>query len=250
MKMDITSRKNEKVARFKKLAASARFRRECGEYLCDSPKLLEEAIRWGAGIREVMYTGERPMGLPEAVRSYRVTEEVMEAVSPMKSPQGVVFTVELTENRGCEDIAGAVIAENIQDPGNLGTVLRTANAFNIPAVVTVGECADIFSPKAVRASMGAVFRQRVRSVSYEELEDLAAVTPIYGAALRDDAVDIRRADLEGAAVAIGNEGSGLTERLLAMCRGTVIIPMSPCCESLNAGAAAAVVMWEMAGRKA
>ena len=246
--MDITSRKNERVAHFKKLAASSGYRRERGEYLCDSPKLLDEAVKHGAEIREVMYTDGVRGDLPEVARAYRVTREVMEAVSPMRTPQGVVFTVAMGDSAPCRDMAGALIIENLQDPGNVGTILRTANAFGVPAVLLAGDCADIYNPKTVRASMGAVFRQKVTSLSYEDLAVMAERTPLYGAALREDAVDIRSADLTSAAVAIGNEGSGLSDRLLSLCRGTVIIPMRRECESLNAAAAAAVVMWEMSGR--
>ena len=109
----------------------------------------------------------------------------------------------------------------------------------------MGECADLYNPKTVRATMGAIFRQRVAELTLEELRELSKVTPVYGAALRKDAVDIRKLDLSGAAVAIGNEGSGLSEELLELCAGTVIIPMSPRCESLNAAVAASVAMWEM-----
>lgn len=243
--MEIVSRKNERVAHFRKLAASGEYRRECREYLCDGGKLLEEAVKWGADVREVMACGEPEIALPPSARLYRVTREVLEAASPMKTPKDLVFSVGMPESETVPDFRKALILENIQDPGNVGTILRSAGAFGIGTVALVGECADLWSPKTVRASMGAVFRQSVAELTMEELRELSKTTPIYGAALRRDARDIRGVDLCDAAVAVGNEGSGLSEELLALCAGTVIIPMDPKCESLNAAVAASVIMWEM-----
>ena len=244
--MTITSRKNPRVAHFKKLAASGEYRYACGEYICDGWKLYGEAQKWGAAIREIMVTQGQEGTYPPGAQVYLVTPEVMEAASPMRTPQGIVFTVEIPETPDEVELAGALILENIQDPGNVGTVLRTANAFDIPLVALAGSCADVWSPKTVRASMGAVFRQRTARLTLPRLAELSAGVPIYGAALREDARDIRTLALGRAAVAVGNEGSGLSRELLGLCAGTVIIPMSPRCESLNAAVAASLVMWEMA----
>ncbi len=245
---EITSRKNERVAHFRHLAGSPSFRREAGEYICDGWKLLEEAVKWGAQVREVMVCGEDRGLVPPGAQMYAVTREVMEAASPMRTPQGVVFTVGMPRSERPESLRGAVILENIQDPGNVGTVLRSAGAFGVPLVALTGDCADVFGPKTARASMGAVFRQRTAVLTLEEIRELSRETPVYGAALSRDAQDIRGVDLKGAAVAVGNEGSGLSPELLGLCAGRVIIPMAPECESLNAAVAASVIMWETFGR--
>jgi TrmH family RNA methyltransferase len=138
-----------------------------------------------------------------------------------------------------------IVLENVQDPGNVGTVLRTADAFGMDLVVLCGACADPYNPKTVRASMGAVFRQPVARTDTAGLQALLGGLPLYGAALAEDAADIRALPKTGLAVAVGNEGGGLTPELLSLCRGTAIIPMRPQTESLNAGVAAAVIMWEM-----
>ena len=244
--MDIVSRKNERVTHFRKLASSREYRYSCGEYLCDGEKLYLEAVKWRAGSREVMTAGELPCAAPPGARVYTVTREVIEAASPLRTPQNIVFTVSMPEEPPLDSIRGAVILENTQDPGNVGTMMRTANALGVRALVLTGDCADIYNPKAVRASMGAVFRERAVRVSLDRLAELAGETPIYAAALRRNAQDIRRVDLNGAAVAIGNEGSGLSDGILRICAGSIIIPMRPECESLNAAAAAAIIMWEMA----
>ena len=141
--------------------------------------------------------------------------------------------------------------EDVQDPGNVGTVIRTANALGIDIVVLIGDCADPFSPRCVRATMGAAFRQCVVET---ELGALPALLRrwglgLCGTALTDSAVDIRSADLRGCAVAVGNEGHGLSGALLSLCRETVIIPMVPGSESLNAAVAGAVAMWELKRRE-
>ena len=137
--------------------------------------------------------------------------------------------------------------ENVQDPGNVGTVIRTANAFRIGAVILCGCCADLYAPKTVRATMGAIFRQRVLTAEREELPALLRKNglPLYGAALSASSQDIHTLDLHRSAVAVGSEGKGLSEELLSLCAKQLIIPMNPDSESLNAAVAASVIMWEM-----
>ena len=138
-----------------------------------------------------------------------------------------------------------LLLDGIQDPGNLGTMLRTADALNVPVVLLEG-CADPYSHKVVRASMGAVFRCPAWSGTLEQLRALLdeAKLPLLGAALREDTVDVRQADLKRAAMLVGSEGRGLSEDALNACDQTVRIPMSERCESLNAAVAAATLLWE------
>lgn len=245
----ITSRTNPLMTHMRKLASSGAYRRECGEFLCDSPKLLNEALLWKAELITVV--ASRGMELPEipdGVRAVEVPEDVMAAVSPMKTPQGVLFTCRLPETTLPEELNGRryMVLDEVQDPGNVGTILRTADAFECDGLILLPGCADAYSPKTVRASMGAVFR---RSVWTATAELLAAVLhksgiPLYGAALRSDTLDAREVDYSRAALAIGSEGRGLSETMLKLCDKTVRIPMSERCESLNAAIAAAVLLWE------
>ena len=135
----------------------------------------------------------------------------------------------------------------VQDPGNVGTILRTADAFDCDGVFIVNACADPYSPKTARATMGAVFRRDVYQCTADELCALLQKSnlPLYGTALRNDTVSLRGADLTRAAVAVGSEGRGLSAEILSKCEKTIKIPMSPRCESLNAAVAASVVLWEM-----
>ena len=251
MMEEITSRKNPLCAHFRKLAASRAYREETGEFLCDSPKLLEEAARWGGAVRTVLFTrGAELPPLPAGVRLVRVSESVMQAVSPMETPQGVVFSCALPGSQppGRLERGRYLLLEGVQDPGNVGTILRTADAFDADGVFLLEGCADLYSPKTVRAAMGVHFRRAVWRCSLERAAALVkgAGMPLYGAALREDTVDVRSVALSAAAVAVGSEGRGLSPAALAACDATVKIPMSPRCESLNVASAAAVILWEMA----
>ena len=230
------------------VANDREYRYGCREYVCDGIKTLREALRYGAQIGCVLWKEQaEELELPDGVSQYTAPAELFEYASPLKSSGGPVFTVKMPEQDGDYKLERAIVLENLQDPGNVGTVIRTANAFNIDAVILVGACADMYNPKTVRASMGAIFRQRVLTMSLDELDDFTRerALPLFGAALSDKAADLRRVELHRAAVAIGSEGRGLSSELLSICGGEVIIPMNPDSESLNAAVAASVIMWEM-----
>lgn len=244
----ITSRKNEYIRHLRRLAAEGEYRREKGEYVCDGMKLLKEAVMFSARIKSVLWRdGTETLAGLDGAAQYTAPDELFEYASPMKNSPGPVFTVEMPTGNADTEIKNALVLETVQDPGNVGTVIRTANALGVDAVILTGDCADIFNPKTVRATMGAIFRQRVISCRREELMPLLEKIglPLYGAALSDRAQDIRTLNIKNAAVAIGSEGRGLSRELLDECEGELIIPMQPNSESLNAAVAAALVMWEM-----
>ena len=247
----ITSRQNPLCTHLRKLSSSAAYRRQCGEFLCDSPKLLQEALLWGSELHTVVVTaGTEAPPLPKGVRQVEVPAEVMKSLSPMETPQGTLFTCAIHTEPLPEMLAGRryVVLDTLQDPGNVGTILRTADAFHADGMFLVNGCADLYNPKTLRATMGAVFRCPVWTVGAEELSALLKKSgiPLYGAALREDTLDARQADYSRCAIAIGSEGRGLTEDVLALCDRTIKIPMSEHCESLNAAAAATVLLWEAA----
>ena len=247
----ITSRQNPLCTHLRKLSSSAAYRRQCGEFLCDSPKLLQEALLWGSELHTVVVTaGTEAPPLPKGVRLVEVPADVMKSVSPMETPQGTLFICAIHTEPLPEMLAGRryVVLDTLQDPGNVGTILRTADAFHADGMFLVNGCADLYNPKTLRATMGAVFRCPVWTVGVEELSALLKRSgiPLYGAALREDTLDARQADYSRCAIAIGSEGRGLTEDVLALCDRTIKIPMSEHCESLNAAAAATVLLWEAA----
>jgi TrmH family RNA methyltransferase len=248
----ITSRANPLCTHLRKLAASGSYRRSYGEFLCDSPKLLGEILAWRPELlKTVICTeGETLPPLPEGVRTVQVPQDVMESVSPAKTPQGTLSVCTIPTRALPEKLEGRhyVVLDGVQDPGNVGTILRTADAFFADGLFLVNACADLWSPKTVRASMGAVLRCPVWSCTPKVLSDLLSASgiPLYGAALRNDTLDARDADYTRAAVAIGSEGRGLGNEMLALCTKTIRLPMNEHCESLNAAAAAAALLWEMA----
>ena len=164
----------------------------------------------------------------------------------MQAPQGALFFGKIPETSAPSIAGGSLILDGIQDPGNLGTILRTADALNVPVLLTDG-CADPYSPKTIRASMGAVFRTVPVRTDREEAAALCRShgIPLIAAALSPRAKDIRSLDLKGAAVIVGSEGQGISPELLALTDGELIIPMNERCESLNAAVAAVIVMWQM-----
>ena len=182
----ISSRKNQTIARLRLLAADGAFRREQGEYLCDGIKLLREALDQGADLRCILWK-EKPESLPglEAVKQYVAPADLFDYASPMKNSPGPVFTVAIPGEEADRPLKNAIVLENVQDPGNVGTVLRTAKALGVSAVVLVGACADVYSPKAARATMGAIFQQRVIQAELPALKALAVKNglPLYAAAL-------------------------------------------------------------------
>lgn len=242
----ITSRKNPLLQQVKKLFSSRREREQTGLFAADGTKLLEEAAKYCPGLETAILSDGVEVLLPERVRVIRVPGDVMESISPMASPQGAVFLCRLPEKTPFRPVPGMLLLDGIQDPGNLGTILRTADALNVPVVLLEG-CADAYSHKVVRASMGAVFRVPVVSAAWVQVRDacMEAGIPIAVTALDDRAVDIRQAALSKMAVVIGSEGQGVRREILEGAGEKLIIPMNPHCESLNAAIAAAIVMWQM-----
>ena len=184
--------------------------------------------------------------LPEGVKAYTVPEDVMASISPMEAPQGALFLCRLPEKESFVPKPGMLLLDGIQDPGNLGTILRTADALDIPVALLEG-CADPYNHKTVRASMGAIFRTPVQQTTWQEAKQACAEAgiPVAVTALSDRAVDLRQAALNSMAVVIGSEGKGVRPQILADAQAELIIPMNSRCESLNAAIAAAIVMWQM-----
>lgn len=244
----ITSRKNAFLQQIRRLLSSRKDREQAGLFVADGTKLLQEAIRWWPELQAVILADGVEMQVPENVRLVRVPEDVMQWLSPMQSPQGALFVCKLPEKSGFAAKPGMLLLDGIQDPGNLGTILRTADALGVPVALLEG-CADPYSHKVVRASMGAVFRKPVVQTTWQEAKDAfaAAGVPVAVTALSPRAEDIRSADLKTAAVVIGSEGQGVRREILDSAQMELIIPMDPHCESLNAAIAAAIVMWQMNG---
>ncbi len=242
----ITSRKNPLLQQVKKLLTSRKAREESGLFVSDGVKLLQEAAHWWPGLDTVILSEGVEAEIPAGVRVVTVPEDVMASISPMQTPQGALFLCRLPEQKPFVPQPGMLLLDGIQDPGNLGTILRTADALQIPVALLEG-CVDPYSHKVVRSSMGAVFRMNVMQTTWAQAQASckAAGISVGVTALTDTALDLRQAPLKELAVVIGSEGQGVRREILDSAERALIIPMNPNCESLNAAIAAAIVMWQM-----
>ena len=207
----ITSRTNPLSVRVRRLNSRRSCRREEGVFAAEGPKLLAEALRWGAELETVVCAeGFALPELPPGVRTVEVPDGLLAFMADTESPQGVIF---LCRGRGLalpERLEGGrwLVLDGVQDPGNVGTVWRTADAFGADGLILCGGCADPWGPKTVRATMGAAFRLPAYEGTIDQAaERLArAGVPLYAAALREDTADVRDLRLDRAAVVVGSEG--------------------------------------------
>ena len=207
----ITSRTNPLLSRVRKLNSRRAFRRAEGAFAAEGPKLLGEALRWGGELEAVICAAGVPLPeLPAQVRVAEVGDALLASIADTQSPQGIVFICKGKSLTVPDRLAGRryLLLDGVQDPGNVGTIWRTADAFGADGLILCGGCADPWSPKTVRATMGAVFRLPVYECSLEEAAGRLAQAgvPLYAAALREDTVDVRAVPLDRAAVVIGSEG--------------------------------------------
>ena len=179
----IRSRKNQYILHLRALAKTNDARRDAWEYVCDGEKLLREALQFGAEVTSVLWRDAAAFPLPDGIVQYTADAELVAYASPLMHSPGPVFTVRIPEMCLPEPLRHVIVLEGVQDPGNVGTVIRTANALGMDAVVLTGTCADLYSPKTVRAAMGALFRQPVLTCSMDELMQLlhAHGLKLYGA---------------------------------------------------------------------
>ena len=166
MEERISSRKNPLLQQVKKLLSSRAERRKTGLFVADGTKLLEEAVKYWPGLQTVILTDGVEIQVPDHVRVVRVPEDVMASISPMEAPQGALFLGKLPEQQEFVPKKGMLILDGVQDPGNIGTILRTADAMDVPVVLLEG-CADPWSWKVIRSTMGAAFRTPVVQASWE-----------------------------------------------------------------------------------
>lgn len=245
--LTITSRENPQVKQICALSSSAKKRREAGLFVCEGFTLLEEALRRGLRPAAVYCLEEQahrlpPLDCPCAL----VNRSVLEKLSEVPAPQGVVFTLPLPASGRQLSGSRFLALDSLRDPGNMGTILRTADAFGMDGVILLGDCVDVYSPKVVRAAMGSLFGSRLYALTAPELrQQLDAMgLPLYAAALSPESRPITQVSLKQGCVVVGNEAHGVSPETLACCAESIIIPIRSA-ESLNAGVAAGILMWEM-----
>ena len=241
----ITSRQNPLIKHIRKLCADAAYRREVGLYVADGWKLLDDALRSGV-VPQTVVAAEKAVlpALPPETRVITVPNALMDSLSFTDTPQGVLFTCKIPTPPSVPERGRWLLLDRIQDPGNVGSILRTAEAFGLDGVLLTNGCADPFSPKAVRAAMGATFRLTVlcrgdfqSPVGVHSTPLPLIITDMGGETVREFPRDC--------VVILGNEGAGVSAELREMASRTISIPMKGKAESLGVAAAAAVICWEM-----
>ncbi len=255
----ITSRNNPQIKEAAKLS-DKKYREKSRLFAFEGRKLLQEAISSSVQIENIFATESALPYVKQLNPQCKITlvsDEVYEKISFEKSPEGIfcvakpldkfhnIYIIYRREDFCKQRI---FLLDGIRDPGNLGTILRTASAFGFDTVILSEDCADIYNPKTIRASMGAVFRQSTARVSDMPETVKALISQgktVYSAALDQNAVSLFdvKAD-ENVCFIVGNEGNGIRNEVIDASSGTLIIPMENCTESLNAATAATILLYE------
>jgi RNA methyltransferase, TrmH family len=250
----ITSNQNPKVKLVRALLGRTKERREAGEFVVEGVRLVEEAVKSGWKIRFVLFDdslNERGKSQVEGLRSKgaevdEVSPSVMKSISETDAPQGVVAVVQFTNLPIPKQPNFILIPDQIRDPGNLGTLLRSAAATGVQAVLIPPETTDAFAPKVVRAGMGAHFRLPIHAMGWEEIRQVVKLEGLKVFVADMDGVSCWKMDLrEPLALIIGSEADGVSESARELADGRISIPMAGEVESLNAGVAGAVLMFEV-----
>ena len=245
--LTITSRENPQIKQVCSLMSAAKKRRKEGLFVCEGFTLLEEALRRGLQPKAVYCLESLADRLPKLdCPCALVNQSVLEKLSDVPAPQGVVFTLPLPEAGKTLSGSRFLALDSLRDPGNMGTILRTADAFGLDGVILLGDCVDVYSPKVVRSAMGSLFSTKLYAMTAQELKSQldGLDIPLYAATLAADSRPVTQLDLKRSCVIIGNEAHGVAPDTIACCTGSVIVPIQSA-ESLNAGVAAGILMWEM-----
>ena len=250
--MKLTSRDNPKVKRWARLVRDARLRKKEGRLLVEGPHLVEAALR--AGLQpHALLVSERARQDPEiaaltaGAEAMVLSERVFASIVDAETPPGIAAEVDLPKRKAS---GNAVFLEGVQDPGNVGAIMRSAAAFGIARMILDRTCADAWSPKTLRAGMGAHFALEVTAVGTleEELERFAG--KILCAVPRKGG-DLDGVDLDGpVGWLFGSEGKGVSPQAARHADVKITIPMAAGSESLNVAAAAAICLYETFNRRA
>lgn len=257
--IEITSKDNSLIKKISKLNKSSKFRKELGLFVAEGLRVCEDAMLSDTCIEHLLFTESALNKYSEVVNklisyansSYLVSNTVFNSICDTKSPQGVLCVIKTLDKHSLFDkikYNGKLLAlDNVQDPTNLGTILRTAEAVGIDGIVLSADCCDIYSPKVIRGSMGAVFR--VPYITVNKISDFIKDNRqiyCYASVVHKNAEKINNVNFNTPClVAIGNEGNGLKEETISLCNKSITIPMNGRAESLNAAVAASIIMWEM-----
>jgi TrmH family RNA methyltransferase len=248
----ITSSQNAKIKQVRALLGRAKERREANAFVIEGVRLVEEAETRNWRFRFALYDGsmnERGKAIVQrliarGIDVEEVSESLMKSLSDTETPQGILAVLEISSQPVPNLLDFVLIPDQIRDPGNLGTLLRSAAATGAQAVFLPPETTDPFAPKVLRSGMGAHFRLPMLSMSWEEIEARTKDLQIYVADM--DGKSCWETDLrQRLALIVGGEAEGASEEARKLATGNISIPMAGNVESLNAGVAGSVLMFEV-----
>ena len=259
--MELTGLQNPMVKAAAELKQK-KYRQQQGLFLAEGLRTVEEAVRYGA-VQSIFYTAiedDRTRAVLEEAAAKQiklvcVSDKVLKKIADTETPQGIIAVCEMCSKQLDDMMASGkmlLVLDRVTDPGNIGTMLRTADAAGVGGLLLLQGCADIYAPKTVRASMGSLFHLPVLSGLSEELLVQAARKAGYELLVTclDGADNLYKADLQGRlAFVMGNEANGVSPALLAAADKRVFIPMQGRAESLNVAMAAGIVMFEALRQK-
>lgn len=248
----ITSSQNPKLKLVRALMGRARERREENAFVVEGVRLVEEAVNAGWKFQYALYAdglSERGGNLLNRLKANdievdEVAGDLLQKLSDTETPQGILAVLEFTDLPFPDDPDFILIPDQIRDPGNLGTLLRSAAAAGVQAVLLPPETTDAFAPKVLRAGMGAHFRLPIRSLTWEEIKTRTTDMDVYIADM--GGISCWETDLrKPLALVIGGEAEGASDEAQRLANRKISIPMAANVESLNAGVAGSVLMFEV-----
>lgn len=260
--MLISSKENAVIKEYIKLRDKSKYRRETSLFVLEGSRIAMDAVLERVDIKYAFITEEARIRYPETASAlenylgsslYDITNDIADRIADTKGSQGIFAIAKRLDKpvvmNKINNGGKFVILNSLQDPGNVGTILRAADACGIDCVFLTGDSCDVYNPKIVRSTMGSLFRLPVcDDYGYAELISMLKNAGILTCAsvIDKDAESVRNFDFGNAcAVVIGNEGNGLTCEEALMCDKRVTIKMSGNINSLNAAMAASIIMWEM-----
>ena len=237
--MIISSKDNALIKKVSSLS-DKKYRKLYGQFIVESVKAVAECINAGMDVEVIICTQD----LADKINGAQVvTDAVFSKISTEKSPQGMLAVVNTPENTLCAPKGNCLLLDRLQDPGNLGTIIRTANAAGYEDIYLYN-CTDAYSPKAIRASMGGVFNVNLHEGNLDEIFNALEGVQVLSADMDGENVFAFTPE-DKVCLCVGNEGSGLCDEVIARSDNTVKIPMRDSCESLNAAISAAIAMYAL-----
>ena len=238
--MEIKSLSNAQVKRVVSLH-NKKYRDEYKEFFIEGEKIIKEAIKFNQKIKNIYYC-PKLIDYKFDIPGIEVTEEIIKKITDVTTSQGIVAVCEIPQYSNIKKDK-LLFLDRVQDPGNVGTIIRTADAFGFDAVLLPKGCADVYSPKVVRSTMGSIFHLPIiQNVTVEELKTIG--NKIYSSTLETDDFLGKIEIPKKFVLVIGNEGNGISEEIKNITDKFVKINMQGNAESLNASIAAGILMYE------